>query len=89
EIQKRPEFREQFFGSFEGLDAKEIWDGVSRHVHQDLSRGYEGLTSPDAVKVEMDAFHELDPSHDAEDFMTFWLRVELGLIDVITKHRET
>lgn len=89
EIQKRPEFREQFFGSFEGLDAKEIWDGVSRDVHQDLSRGYEGLTSPDAVKVEMDAFHELDPSHDAEDFMTFWLRVELGLIDVITKHRET
>ena len=39
--------------------------------------------------LELNAFKEMDPYHDAENFMEFWMRVELGLIDVITKHRET
>lgn len=85
-INKRKAFREQFFGSFEGLEVERIWGKVSDYIEnekQDL------LTTNDRVKVEMDTFHELDPTHDAEDFMTFWLRVELGLIDVITAHRET
>lgn len=87
-IEKRPEFREVFFGSFEGLEAVPIWAKVGEQVHNS-SDGYTGLSSKNAVRRELDAFREMDPYHDAEDFKAFWTRIELGLIDVITKHRET
>ncbi|EAG9343160.1 histidine phosphatase family protein, partial [Listeria monocytogenes] len=29
------------------------------------------------------------PTGDAEDFMTFWTRVEQGFLHVINRHRET
>lgn len=79
-------FREQFFGSFEGLEIDPVF-----HKVQDYVRTHYGQTvsENDRVKCEMDAFKATDPVHEAEDFMSFWMRVELGLIDVITRHRET
>ncbi|MCZ0716948.1 histidine phosphatase family protein [Aerococcus kribbianus] len=87
-IEKRPEFREVFFGSLEGLPAQEIWDRIGQEVSQDQGT-YSSFLADDAVKQELNLMKEIDPYHDAEDFMTFWMRVELGLIDVITKHRES
>lgn len=87
-IEKRPEFREVFFGSLEGLPAADIWDQIGQNVNNDED-SYSGLIADDAVKRELNFLHDLDPYHDAEDFMSFWMRVELGLIDVITKHRES
>lgn len=88
EIEKRPEFREVFFGSFEGLDARGLWDKVTE-IATGKDGSYTGATSDESVRLELNAFKEMDPYHDAENFMEFWMRVELGLIDVITKHRET
>lgn len=83
-IQLRSEFREQFFGSYEGLPAIEIWDKVQAMVTQS------SVGNPnESVRKMIDTFHALDPYGDAEDFMTFWTRVEFGLIDVVTKHRES
>lgn len=87
-IEKRPEFREVFFGSLEGLPAQDIWDEIGNRVNETEGR-YSGLLEGDSVKRELNLIKDIDPYHDAEDFMTFWMRVELGLIDVITKHRET
>lgn len=87
-IEKRPEFREVFFGSFEGLEAQPIWDKVGEYVSNSTG-GYQGLANSNQVRLELDAFHEKDPYHEAENFMQFWSRIELGLIDVIAKHRET
>ena len=87
-IENRPEFRELFFGSLEGLPAADIWDQIGQNVNNDED-SYSGLIADDAVKRELNFLHDLDPYHDAEDFMNFWMRVELGLIDVITKHRES
>ncbi|RPA64976.1 histidine phosphatase family protein [Aerococcus agrisoli] len=88
QIEKRPEFREVFFGSFEGLEAKDLWDKVTA-VATEKAGEYTGFTTDESVRLELDTFKEMDPYHDAENFMEFWMRVELGLIDVITKHRET
>ncbi|AMB98783.1 phosphoglycerate mutase [Aerococcus urinaehominis] len=93
-IIKKEAFRELFFGSFEGLEAGPIWAEVAKRVHGDNADGIFAASNQlkdggSIVKKEMDIMKELDPTHDAENFKEFWLRVELGLIDVITKHRET
>lgn len=87
EIVKKPEFREEFFGSFEGLDAESVWDNMIDYVKAHYPE--KNRFSSDAVRNEINAFHILDPVHEAEDFQAFWSRVELGLIDVVTRHRET
>ncbi|MGO3170520.1 MAG: histidine phosphatase family protein [Bavariicoccus seileri] len=85
-IHMMPEFREVFFGTFEGLSGKEVWHKV-REV------GYEGKPfdrgSKDVVLKELNAFKIADENHLAENFNEFWSRVERGLITVLKRHRET
>lgn len=81
-----PEFREIFFGVFEG----EYGDTAYREVAEHL--GYETADKMfgDVDQFErMGAFKELDPHKHAEDFMEFWLRVEQGLLEIVNKHRDT
>ncbi|MDE1548842.1 histidine phosphatase family protein [Jeotgalibaca caeni] len=81
-----PEFREIFFGSFEGLDAPETWAKLWKFL------GYEdGIDYSDhrSVIQELNGMRKMDPYHEAEDYLTFWLRVERGLIKLIDEHRET
>lgn len=85
-IKPMPEFREIFFGSFEGLDAAETWGQLHKHL------GYEnGMVYDEnrAVVEELNGMKEMDPYHEAEDYMTFWLRVERGLLKLIKEHRDT
>lgn len=81
-----PEFREVFFGSYEGMPGSEAWGKVAEHMGYDTSRDmFLNTEIPD----RMNAFREADPYHDAENFMMFWNRVEQGLIKLIDKHRDT
>ncbi len=81
-----PEFREIFFGSFEGLDATETWQKLWKFL------GYEdGIDYSDdnSVIQELNGMRKMDPYNEAEDYLTFWLRVERGLIKLINEHRGT
>ncbi|WP_225744509.1 histidine phosphatase family protein [Marinilactibacillus sp. Marseille-P9653] len=81
-----PEFREVFFGSYEGMYGSEAWGNVAKHMGYESSRDmFLNTDIPD----RMNAFREADPYHDAEDFMMFWSRVERGLLKLIDKHRDT
>lgn len=85
-VKAMPEFREIFFGSYEGLDATETWE----QLHQFL--GFEnGIDYSDNTSVikELNGMRKMDPYHEAEDYLTFWLRVERGLIKLIDKHRDS
>ena len=85
-VKAMPEFREIFFGSYEGLDATETW----AQLHQFL--GFEnGIDYSDNTSVikELNGMRKMDPYHEAEDYLTFWLRVERGLIKLIDKHRDS
>lgn len=81
-----PEFREIFFGSFEGLDATETWSNLHKFL------GYENgidYTLNNSVIEELNGMRKMDPYHEAEDYLTFWLRIEKGLIKLINEHRDT
>ncbi len=80
------EFREVHFGSFEGLDSRQVWADVQHNV-----RLKHGLPSGNDLHVEaaLNAVKELDPYKHAEDYAEFWNRVENGLLQLLNKHAGT
>ncbi|MGP6138664.1 MULTISPECIES: histidine phosphatase family protein [unclassified Jeotgalibaca] len=85
-VKAMPEFREIFFGSFEGLDAKETWGNLWKFLGYEDGMDYQDNKS---VVEELNGMRAMDPYHEAEDYLTFWMRVEKGLIKLISEHRET
>lgn len=73
------EFREVFFGSFEGLPIGDVWPKAIEMAGDD-----------DASKKKLlDAMHALDKSGDSENYMMFWNRIYSGLQKIIEIHRDT
>lgn len=85
-IHPMPEFREVGFGSHEGLPARDIWEeaDATARLHHDLPEGTEV-----EIKHFLDTLAELDPYHDAENYATFWQRVESGLLTLLNRHAGT
>ena len=86
EIIMMPEFREIFFGIFEGEYNDTAYKKVAEHLGIQTA---EKMFSEVNQFERMGAFKELDPYGHAEDFMEFWLRVEKGLLKIIDEHRDT
>ena len=80
------EFREVHFGSFEGLDSRQVWDDVNHSICLK-----HGLPAGNDFQVEaaLNAIKELDPYKHAEDYAEFWNRVESGLLQLLNKHAGT
>lgn len=86
EIILMPEFREIFFGSFEGEHGDVVYKEVAEHLGFKTAK----KLFKNANQFErMNAFKEIDSEGHAEDFMEFWLRVEEGLLRLINTHRDT
>lgn len=86
EIILMPEFREVFFGSFEGGYADVMYQKVA-----DLL-GYKTIEEMMIHTSQFDrmkAIKEIDPYGHAENFMEFWQRAQKGLAEVINNHRDT
>ncbi|MGX7092634.1 histidine phosphatase family protein [Hutsoniella sourekii] len=83
-IQPMYAFREVFFGSFEGLPAKDIWPKVTQEVDHDLPVGGEL-----ALQRTLNLIKKLDPYGEAENYVEFWNRVEAGLLELLNKHSGT
>lgn len=86
EMTLMPEFREIFFGIFEGEHGDVAYRDVAKHLGYDTA---DKLFGEVGQFERMAAFKELDPHGHAEDFMEFWLRVERGLLQIINEHRNT
>lgn len=86
EMTLMPEFREIFFGIYEGEYGDVVYKEVAEHLGYDTA---EKLFRNVDQFERMGAFKALDPNGHAEDFMEFWLRVEQGLLEIINKHRDT
>lgn len=86
EIILMPEFRETFFGSFEGEKINVFYSKVADYLGFDSAD--EMLTSVSQFD-RMKAIKEMDPTGHAEDFMDFWSRAQEGLIELIATHRDT
>lgn len=73
------EFREVFFGEFEGLPVVDVWPkAIEMAGKNDLSK-----------KKLLDAMHALDTSGDSENYMKFWSRIYSGLQQIVENHRDT
>ena len=81
-----PEFREVFFGSLEGMKGSEVWAAVAEEMGYESSKELFKQTN---VAQRMDGARKADPYGDAEDFLTFWHRIEKGLLKLVDKHRDT
>lgn len=85
-LHSMPQFREVFFGSMEGMYGSEAYAKVAEHMgYKDDRDLFRHTTTPE----RLDGFHEADPDHHAEDFMTFWSRIEKGLLELVDRHRDT
>lgn len=80
------EFREIFFGEFEGERGDSVYQKVSRELGYDTA---EKLFQNSNQLERMDVFKRLDTHGHAESFMEFWTRAEEGLLKVVNKHRDT
>lgn len=86
EMEALSAFREVFFGSFEGEFGSVTYQKVAEHLgYSDSTELFEQTNLPQ----RMNAFKEADPFGQAESFMEFWTRVERGLIEIVTRHRDT
>ncbi|PMD73098.1 histidine phosphatase family protein [Companilactobacillus nuruki] len=82
--QKLMEFREEFYGYFEGMNSPEAWYMVGKPHGADTFAEIIAQHGMDATK---DFMKEADPFHDAENAEEYWTRVEKGFdkIDKIAK----
>ncbi len=86
EIVLMPEFREVFFGSFEGDYVEVLYKKVADHLGYETT---EKMFTNTSQSEQMATIKKLDPYGHAENFMEFWLRAQKGLIKLIEKHRDS
>lgn len=80
ELMMMAEFRETFFGSFEGEKNQNVWPAIAKaNGYETMNDFYHNLE----ISEIMDAFHKADPSKDAEDYSTFISRINKGLEKLI------
>ncbi|MFL2099600.1 histidine phosphatase family protein [Desemzia sp. FAM 23989] len=85
-IEMMPEFREVFFGFFEGENVDVAWETINQELNYP---SVPEMFAQASIPERMNATKKADPYHDAEDFLTFWTRIEEGLMKLISKHRDT
>lgn len=73
------QFREEFFGSFEGLSSSRTSRHVGAAIGRDDIATYSQLMSELSQDEVMDAIKLGDPAHDAENAAEFWERLDHGL----------
>ncbi|KAA8368677.1 MAG: histidine phosphatase family protein [Leuconostoc mesenteroides] len=78
-LQITPEWREYFFGSFEGGSNDVMWGAVAKEFG--VNKG-----TPDAIAAEvqdmtaiMNKIYEVDPEHLGENATRFWQRIDAAL----------
>ncbi|WP_321378879.1 histidine phosphatase family protein [Trichococcus shcherbakoviae] len=85
EIVPKAEFRETFFGIYEGEHGKLAWATVAqKNGFETVEQMYQTFS----IEEMMDAFHFADEYHDADDYATFWARISRGLGELSNTYAE-
>ena len=83
-----PDFREQFFGSFDGLSGVEAGHELANVLGLPADTTYGDLIQSMDSNELMNAFREADPAGDAEDANMFWTRINNGLDTLLQTHKD-
>ncbi|WP_155287772.1 histidine phosphatase family protein [Lacticaseibacillus zhaodongensis] len=74
-----PNFREQFYGYFEGDNPSRTWFVIGKpHGYN----GWEDIVARAGLDAAKDMMHAADPFHDAEDAHTYWSRIMRGFKEI-------
>jgi probable phosphoglycerate mutase len=82
------QFREQFFGFFEGLPSDQSGQMIADKLNRTDLHSYADLMKALSQDEVLDAIHAADPTGDAEDAATFWARLDNGLDALRREHRD-
>lgn len=87
-IQIMKEFREVNFGYYEGLDVNLLWKDVENHILLNYPE-QAAFDYTQQMELFLNTLHELDPYKIAENYTTFWMRIESGLLELLNRHAGT
>lgn len=82
------QFREEFFGFYEGLPSAQSAEQIANALGLEGIASYADLMSKMTQDEAMDAISKADPTGDAEDAATFWARAENGLDELRRNTRD-
>lgn len=82
--EKLPEFREQFYGYFEGMNSPEAWF-MAGQPHD--AKTFKDIINKFNLDASKDFMKEADPFNDAENAAEYWDRINKGFakLDEIAK----
>ena len=80
-----PEWREYFFGSFEGGGNHDMWSAVAAVLGLVTDDPSEIAEHADMTTI-MDTIYQLDPQHLGEDAAAFWQRIDQALANLLAKY---
>lgn len=83
-----PAFREQFFGTFEGVLNEDATKAILEHAGSEADGvvDFSELLSKIGADATLDAIKAADPRHDAENAAEFWDRIEKGFNELRELH---
>jgi len=74
-LKELSEFREQFYGYFEGQNIDESWFAIGKPHH---AKSFSEIVQKYGFDSAMDFVKQADPLHDAESAAEYWGRIERG-----------
>jgi len=81
------DFREQFFGSFEGVDSEAVTTTLSAYTTQTFAT-YSDLITGYGMAETMNTIRLADPFTFAENDEQWWARVSHGFDDIRNRHQD-
>lgn len=81
------DFREQFFGSFEGVNGETVTTTLTAYKTEPFET-YANLIATYGMADAMNTIQIADPFHFAEDDAQWWARVSHGFDDIRFRHKD-
>lgn len=81
------DFREQFFGSFEGINGETVTTTLQAYKTENFGT-YANLVAKYGMADAMDTVTLADPYHFAENDQKWWHRVSHGFADIQSRHSD-
>ena len=81
------DFREQFFGSFEGINGETVTTTLAAFTETPFAT-YANLITIYGMADAMNTIHQADPYHFAEHDEQWWTRISHGFNDIRVRHKD-
>lgn len=80
------EFREEFYGYYEGNDSAQAWFEALMPISG--KRSFHEFLEEHPISQSKDAMKAADPFHDAENNVEFWQRLNRGFDQLLKDHQD-